>query len=83
MPRIDLSRPVTRGAAVLAYVATAANRTMATVLPTVFDGNAIGGPILVLLLWAVIGVVVTLVRGGRAVGPEQAEQEAAAGAAAL
>ncbi|MFA4927582.1 MAG: hypothetical protein WC558_03645 [Patulibacter sp.] len=48
-----------------------------------FDGHAVGGPILVLLLWALVGVVVTVIRGGRAISAEQAEQEAAAGVAAI
>lgn len=48
-----------------------------------FDGTATGGPVLVLLIWAVVGVVVTLVRGGRAVSAEQSEQEALAGIAGI
>lgn len=48
-----------------------------------FDGTATGGPVLVLLIWAAIGVVVTLIRGGRAVSERRAEQEAVAGVAGI
>lgn len=48
-----------------------------------FDGTATGGPVLVLLIWAALGVTVTLIRGGRAVSERRAEQEAVAGVAGI
>lgn len=48
-----------------------------------FDGTATGGPVLVLLIWAALGVTVTLIRGGRAVSAKQSEQEAVAGIAGI
>jgi hypothetical protein len=48
-----------------------------------FDGIATAGPAIVLLIWAAVGVVVTLVRGGRSVSPEQSEREAVAGVAGI
>lgn len=48
-----------------------------------FDGAATGGPVLVLLIWALVGVAVTLIRGGRAVSERQAEDEAVAGIAGI
>jgi hypothetical protein len=48
-----------------------------------FDGTATGGPVLVLLIWAALGVIVTLIRGGRAVSEQRAEQEAVAGVAGI
>lgn len=50
---------------------------------TYFDGTALGGPIIVLLIWGVLGVVVTTIRGGRRVRQEQAEPEALAGVAGI
>lgn len=48
-----------------------------------FDGTATGGPVVVLLIWALLGVVVALVRGGRAVSERRAEEEAVAGVAGI
>lgn len=50
---------------------------------TYFDSTAVGGPTLVLLIWAGLGVVVTIVRGGRSVSARQAEGEAVAGVAGI
>lgn len=48
-----------------------------------FDGHATGGAVVVLLVWAVLGTLVTVLRGGRIVSEEQAEHEAAAGVAGV
>jgi hypothetical protein len=45
-----------------------------------FDGARIAGPILVLVGWAIAGIVVALALGGRITDPVDAEAEAAAGA---
>lgn len=50
---------------------------------TYFDNTAVGGPTLVLLIWAAVGVVVTVARGGRSVSAKQSEQEAVAGVAGI
>ena len=46
-----------------------------------FDGERIAGPILVLVVWAVLGTLLALALGGRIVDPVDVEAEAAAGAA--
>src|SRR4029079_9491943 len=46
-----------------------------------FDGARIAGPILVLVVWAVLGAALLIALGGRVVTPVEAEAEAAAGAA--
>jgi hypothetical protein len=46
-----------------------------------FDGARIAGPILVLVGWAAVGAVLMIVLGGRIVNMDEAEAEAAAGAA--
>ena len=46
-----------------------------------FDGARIVGPILVLVVWAVLGTVLALALGGRIMDPVDTEAEAAAGAA--
>jgi len=46
-----------------------------------FDGARIAGPILVLVVWAVLGTLLALALGGRIMNPVDVEAEAAAGAA--
>jgi hypothetical protein len=46
-----------------------------------FDGARIAGPILVLVVWAVLGALLALALGGRMMRPADAEAAAAAGAA--
>ena len=46
-----------------------------------FDGARITGPILVLVVWAVLGTLLALALGGRIMDPVDVEAEAAAGAA--
>jgi hypothetical protein len=46
-----------------------------------FDGARIGGPILVLVVWAALGTALALALGGRIMNPVDVEAEAAAGAA--
>ena len=67
-------------------------RTMGGVLPPgasvdlsrsalFFDGARIGGPILVLVVWAALGTMLALALGGRIMDPVDTEAAAAAGAA--
>jgi len=46
-----------------------------------FDGARVAGPILVLVVWAVLGTLLALALGGRIMDPVDTEAEAAAGAA--
>lgn len=46
-----------------------------------FDGARIAGPILVLVVWALLGIALALALGGRIMNPAETEAEAAAGAA--
>ena len=46
-----------------------------------FDGERIVGPILVLVVWAVLGTLLALALGGRIMDPADTEAAAAAGAA--
>ena len=46
-----------------------------------FDGARIAGPVLVLVVWAVLGILLALAFGGRIAEPADIEAEAAAGAA--
>ena len=46
-----------------------------------FDGGRIAGPILVLMVWAVLGTLLALALGGRIMSPADTEAAAAAGAA--
>jgi hypothetical protein len=46
-----------------------------------FDGARIAGPILVLIGWTAIGTALLMALGGRVMSMEEAETEAAAGAA--
>ncbi len=46
-----------------------------------FDGARIAGPILVLVVWAVLGIALALALGGRIMNPADTEAAAAAGAA--
>ena len=46
-----------------------------------FDGARIAGPILVLVVWAVLGTLLALALGGRIMNPVDVEAQAAAGAA--
>jgi hypothetical protein len=46
-----------------------------------FGGARIAGPVVVLVLWAVLGAALAIALGGRIVAPADAEAEAAAGAA--
>jgi hypothetical protein len=46
-----------------------------------FDGTGIAGPVLVLVVWAVLGTLLALALGGRIMDPADTEAAAAAGAA--
>jgi ABC-2 family transporter protein len=46
-----------------------------------FDGARIAGPVVVLVVWAVLGTLLALALGGRIMDPADTEAEAAAGAA--
>ena len=46
-----------------------------------FDGERIAGPIAVLVVWAVLGMLLALALGGRVMDPADTEAAAAAGAA--
>jgi hypothetical protein len=46
-----------------------------------FDGARLAGPVLVLVVWAALGVLLALTLGGRIMDPVDVEAEAAAGAA--